>query len=92
MIKTFKDAAARELFLKGKHRDYTSIAKVALRKLLILEAATELEHLRDPPGNRLEALQGDREGQHSIRINDQFRLCFSWKGDGAYGVEIADYH
>lgn len=69
-----------------------NIAKVALRKLEALHAATTLEDLRVPPGNRLEALKGDREGQHSIRINDQFRICFEWREGNAYNTEITDYH
>ena len=65
---------------------------MALRKLDMLDAAAELSDLRSPPGNRLEALQGDRVGQHSIRINDQYRICFVWKDGGAENVEIVDYH
>jgi proteic killer suppression protein len=65
---------------------------IALRKLDQLEAAIGLDDLRVPPGNRLESLRGDRKGQHSIRINDQWRICFVWKGDGAHDVEIVDYH
>jgi proteic killer suppression protein len=71
----------------------SQIARVARRKLLQLSAATELHTLQVPPGNRLEALQGDRQGQHSIRINSQWRICFTWHpGDGAHDVEIVDYH
>jgi toxin HigB-1 len=69
-----------------------AISSVAFRKLDMLEAATGLADLRSPPGNRLEALRGDREGQHSIRINDQWRLCFVWRDGGAEQVEIVDYH
>lgn len=65
---------------------------MARRKLLMLDAAERLETLRVPPGNRLQALSGDRRGQHSIRINDQWRVCFTWKAGDAYGVEIVDYH
>jgi len=65
---------------------------MALRKLDQIEAAGELKDLKEPPGNHLEALKGDRVGQHSIRINDQFRICFVWKNDGAHDVEITDYH
>lgn len=68
------------------------VASVALRKLDQLEAAVKLGDLRIPPGNRLEALKGTRAGQHSIRINDQNRICFEWKDDGAHDVEIVDYH
>jgi proteic killer suppression protein len=77
---------------KRKHRDYANILKAVLRKLDMLEAASVLEDLKEPPGNRLELLKGDRSGQHSIRMNEQFRICFVWKHDGAYDVEIADYH
>jgi proteic killer suppression protein len=66
--------------------------RVALRKLRILNRSIDLNDLRKPPGNRLEALKGDRTGQHSIRINDQFRICFIWKDNDAYDVEIVDYH
>ena len=66
--------------------------RTALRKLEMLHAAKELRDLRVPPGNRLEPLHGDREGQHSIRINDQWRVCFVWQDGDAYGVEITDYH
>ena len=69
-----------------------NIERVARRKLLQLHAATELASLRIPPGNRLEALKADRMGQHSIRINDQWRICFVWQADGAHNVEIVDYH
>ena len=65
---------------------------MALRKLWMLDAAERLEDLSLPPGNRLEALKGDRVGQHSIRINEQFRICFVWQGNDAYEVEILDYH
>ena len=68
------------------------IQVMALRKLLVLESAHVLEDLRIPPGNRLEALKGDRKGQHSIRINDQWRICFVWRDGNAHEVEIADYH
>jgi proteic killer suppression protein len=68
------------------------IRKRALRKLLLLNAAVDLQELRVPPGNRLEKLRGDRRGQHSIRINDQWRVCFVWREGNAYEVEIADYH
>ena len=73
-------------------RRFKNIDSVARRKLLQLDAAPRIEDLRVPPGNRLEALAGDRKGQHSIRINDQWRVCFVWKIDGPYAVEIVDYH
>jgi len=69
-----------------------NIQQLARRKLVILDSATDLDTLRVPPGNRLEALKGDRKGQHSIRINDQWRICFKWRSGDAYDVEIADYH
>jgi proteic killer suppression protein len=68
------------------------LAKVARRKLRMLESATTLEDLRNPPGNRLETLVGDRTGQHSIRVNDQWRVCFVWRDGDAYDVEVVDYH
>lgn len=92
MIKSFKCDDTRKLFETGKSARFGSILKVATRKLTQLEAATTLEFLRSPPGNRLEALKGDREGQHSIRVNDQWRLCFRWTPAGAEEVEIVDYH
>lgn len=92
MIQSFRDAATADLYLKRKSRRWAAIAKVALRKLDMLEAATGLNDLRVPPANRLERLTHDRSGQHSIRINDQYRMCFVWKDDGAYEVEIVDYH
>jgi len=92
MIQSFKDAASHDLFIERKQRNFANIANTALRKLDQIEAAGDLNDLKVPPGNRLEALKGDRAGQHSIRINDQFRICFVWKTDGAYEVEITDYH
>lgn len=70
----------------------SGIVKTAVRKLSMINAATSLDDLRSPPGNRLEALKGDRSGQHSIRINDQWRICFTWREGGADNVEIVDYH
>jgi len=92
MIHSFncKDTAA--LFQSRAVARFRQIERVARRKLLQLHAATELASLRVPPGNRLEALKGDRAGWHSIRINDQWRLCFIWREDGAYDIEIVDYH
>jgi proteic killer suppression protein len=69
-----------------------SIHKTALRKLTQLEASSSLDELRIPPGNRLEALKGDRAGQHSIRVNDKYRVCFRWDGQDAHEVEVTDYH
>lgn len=92
MIQSFGDAATAELFQTRSSRRWRNIAKVALRKLDMLEAASILNDLRVPPNNKLERLSHDRLGQHSIRINDQYRICFVWRNDGAYGVEILDYH
>lgn len=92
MIQSFRDGVTQELFPGRRHRHFSNIASVALRKLDQIEAALDLTDLKEPPGNRLEVLKGDRAGQHSIRINDQFRICFLWKDDGAYDVEITDYH
>jgi proteic killer suppression protein len=92
MIKRFKCADAERIFRRKRSKRFSSIEKTALRKLLMLEAAGRLEDLRIPPGNRLEMLHGDREGQYSIRINDQWRLCFSWIDGAAVDVEIVDYH
>jgi len=93
MIKSFRNAAAeaawKRRFLKGVPND---IMKVAHRKLTQIHNASSLNDLRAPPGNRLEALTGDRKGQYSIRINDQWRVCFRWKDGDAYDVEIVDYH
>lgn len=80
------------MFETGESRRFFGIAKVALRKLDQLMLATSLQDLRVPPANRLEALKGDRKGQYSIRINDQYRVCFRWEQDGAHDVEIVDYH
>lgn len=93
MIKSFKDADTELLWETGKSRRVpASIRIAALKKLAILHWATHLTDLKVPPGNRLEALTGDRKGQYSIRINDQYRLCFVWHNGDASGVEIVDYH
>ena len=92
MIQSFRCKETHELFLTGKSRRWSGIASVALRKLDQLNAAANVDDLRVPPGNRLEALKSDRLGQHSIRINDQWRICFIWKTDGPHEVEIVDYH
>ncbi|HTV84024.1 MAG TPA: type II toxin-antitoxin system RelE/ParE family toxin [Dyella sp.] len=92
MIKTFARKDAKALFDGESVRCFINIEKAARRKLELLEAATVLDELRVPPGNRLEALKGGRKGQHSIRINDQFRVCFRWSEGHAYDVEICDYH
>ena len=92
MIASFRDADTVTLAGGTRVRRFTNIEAVARRKLRQLDIASCLDDLRIPPGNRLEALKGDRTGQHSIRINDQFRVCFRWRGDSAYDVEITDYH
>lgn len=92
MIQSFRDSDTRELFETGTCRRWINVQQVAKRKLDQLETANQLADLRVPPGNCLEALRGDRAGQNSIRINDQYRICFVWKTDGAHDVEIADYH
>lgn len=93
MIRSFRDKDAERLFLRLPVRKLgAELQRAALRKLRQLDAAIGLDDLRVPPGNRLEALRGDRFGQHSIRINDQWRLCFRWAEGDAYEVEIVDYH
>jgi len=92
MIRSFKCEDTHKLFIARKSRLWSSAQAVTLRKLDQLEAATTLNDLRVPPGNRLEALKGVRRGQHSIRINDQWRICFVWLPDGAREVEIVAYH
>lgn len=93
MIKSFRNAAAKAVwarrFAKGVPND---IARTAYRKLMQIHNARTLDDLRAPPGNRLAALTGDRNGRHSIRINDQWRVCFHWRDANAYEVEIVDYH
>jgi proteic killer suppression protein len=93
MIRTFKDNRTEKVWLREPVRAFSSeLQRAAYRKLLLLNAATELKSLRVPPGNRLEKLSRSRARQHSIRINDQFRICFTWADGGADGVEITDYH
>ncbi len=92
MIKSFKCPDTQYLFETGSTHRWSTCQSVAERKLTMLNAATTLAFLRSPPGNRLEALKGNRAGQHSIRIHDQWRLCFVWTVDGPENVEIVDYH
>ena len=92
MIKSFRCPDTQRLFETGKSRRFSGIASIATRKLAQLDAAETLEFLRSPPGNRLEALKGDRAGQYSIRINEQWRICFRWVDGDAFDVEIVDYH
>lgn len=92
MIRSFGDEETRKLFETGRSKRFSGFADIAMRKLAQLDAAHTLDFLRAPPGNRLEALKGDRKGQCSIRINDQYRICFRWTPDGPERVEIVDYH
>jgi proteic killer suppression protein len=92
VIKTFKGADTIALFNRQRVARFVNFEAVARRKLEQLNQASQLDDLRVPPGNRLEALKGDRAGQYSIRINDQFRVCFRWTGTDAEEVEIVDYH
>jgi toxin HigB-1 len=92
VIRSFRDGEVKRLHEGQPVRRWRAIERVARRKLLMIDAAAQLEDLRVPPGNRLEALVGDRAGQHSIRINDQWRICFRWSAGEAEGVEIVDYH
>ena len=93
MIKGFKDRTTEAVFKGESPKGFPSdLVKVARRKLGYLDAAVDLRDLRLPPGNRLEALSADRKRQHSIRINDQFRICFKWTPEGPVDVEITDYH
>jgi toxin HigB-1 len=93
VIRTFANDETEKLFRREPiKRLPRSLHRPALRKLIMLDAATALDDLRAPPGNRLERLRGDREGQHSIRVNRQWRICFRWQNGDAFDVEIADYH
>lgn len=92
MIRSFRDREAGKLFQDQFSRKYQSIERAAQRKLTMLDQAETLEDLTSLPGTRLEALTGDRKGQHSIRINDQYRVCFVWSAGDAAEVEIVDYH
>ena len=92
MIKTFKCKDTEKLFNDIDIKKFRSISKIARIKLEVLNAAVSLDSLRIPPGNRLEQLKGNRKGQHSIRINNQWRICFVWKEASANAVEIVDYH
>ena len=92
MIRSFRDRATERLWMGEFVKRFGGIERQARRKLDMLHGARELADLRAPPANRLEALSGDRKGQHSIRINDQWRLCFTWTKEGPANVEIVDYH
>ena len=93
MLRSFADKATERVWRRERARRLDQgTQRAALRKLLILDAAETLDDLRVPPGNRLEALHGDRRGQHSIRINEKWRICFEWRQAAAWNVEIVDYH
>ena len=92
MIRSFRNKKTERLFAGEVVREFSGIRNVAERKLTMLDSADDLKDLLAPPGNRLEKLKGDRAGQHSIRINDQWRICFIWRADGPHEVEITDYH
>ena len=92
MIRSFANRDTEGLFHRGRVRRFRGFERIALRKLLLLDAATAVTDLRSPPGNRLEKLKGQRDGQWSIRINDQWRICFRWQEGDALEVEIVDYH
>jgi proteic killer suppression protein len=92
VIRTFASKETERLFGRGRVRRFANIERVALRRLVAIDNAIELTDLRIPPSNCLEALQGNRRGQHSIRINDQYRICFTWKEDGPYEVEITKHY
>ena len=92
MIRSFADRHTERLFLDEDVKAFRAIERSARRKLLMLHRAVSLADLRIPPGNHLELLGGDRAGQHSIRINDQWRICFVWRDNSAHEVEIVDYH
>jgi toxin HigB-1 len=93
VLRSFADKDTEEIWSRRRVGKFDPVtARIALRKLLILDAAVTLNDLRVPPGNRLEKAKGSRAGQHSIRINDQWRICFKWTGSGPTAVEIVDYH
>lgn len=92
MIRSFRDRATQMLWVGSFVKRFSSIEKQALRKLDMVHVARDLNDLRAPPGNRLEMLAGKRQGQYSIRINDQWRICFRWTKEGPIDVEIVDYH
>ena len=92
MIGSFADGEAEKIFNRLPSRRYGLLHKAILRRLLMLHGARLLADLNNPPGNHLEALRGDRKGQQSVRVNDQYRICFAWREPYAYDIEIADYH
>jgi len=92
MIQSFADDETEAVYLTGTSRKWANIVRVAARRMQAVDYASAIEDLLKPPGNRLEKLKDDREGQWSIRINDQYRICFRWDGKDAWDVEIVDYH
>jgi proteic killer suppression protein len=92
VIRSFRDKQTHQFFAGERVREFSSFKKVAERTLTMLDTASDLKDLLAPSGNRLEMLKADRIGQHRIRINDQWRMCFLWKADGPYEVDITDYH
>lgn len=93
MIRSFRDKLAQQVFRRQRSKALSgAVQRAAYRKLLVLDAADELGDIGSPPGNRIERLSGDRKGQHSIRVNDQWRIFFTWRQGSAYDVEIVDYH
>jgi len=93
VIRSFSDSETEHVFQRiGCKRLSVEVQRIAYRKLVVIDAAESINDLRIPPGNRLEKLKGNREGQHSIRVNEQWRICFRWKDGDAYEVEITDYH
>jgi proteic killer suppression protein len=92
LIRSFRDKETEAIFERRRVRRFQQIAEVALRRLVQIDSAEDIRDLRSPPANRLETLKGDRAGQYSVRINDQYRVCFRWKSGHAFDVEIADYH
>ena len=92
MIRSFADGETEKVFQHRHSRRYAAFERVALRKLRQIHSVSTVEELHEPPGNRLEHLKGDRKGQWSLRINDQYRICFAWRNGDAYEVEIVDYH
>lgn len=92
MIRSFRDRDTESIFHQRRVRRFQQIATAALRRLVQIDSADELRDLASPPANRLEALKGERAGHYSVRINDQYRICFRWKDGHAFDVQIADYH
>jgi proteic killer suppression protein len=92
LIRSFRDKDTESIFHQQRVRRFQQIACVALRRLVQIDSADELRDLASPPANRLEALKGGRAGQYSVRVNDQYRICFRWKDGHAFDVEIVDYH